>query len=207
MGKIIDCKTLSQKIKDDVKERVDKLKEKGINPKLTVLTNPDDEPSKAYVRNKKRVCEEVGIEFEEIPFNRNIEYKKLLQVANANNPVVVQLPINKDVDTEVTWEVINDYYCCPERDVDGFFKDAFVKPATAKGVMKIFDYKNLNTYVNRRKVLKAMLTYNRYHWRDGDTLSVDSVETYTSTLLRFWDWGYKNIVDEETYLKIKGLIK
>lgn len=81
-------------------------------------------------------------------------------------------------------------------------------------VMFYFYFKNLNTYVNRRKVLKAMLTYNRYHWRDGDTLSVDSdtlsvdsVETYTSTLLRFWDWGYKNIVDEETYLKIKGLIK
>lgn len=139
MREIIDCKTLSQKIKDDVKERVDKLKEKGINPKLTVLTNPDDEPSKAYVRNKRKVCEEVRIRFEEIPFNRNIEYKKLLQVANANNPVVVQLPINKDVDTEVTWEVINDYYCCPERDVDGFFKDAFVKPATAKGIMKIFN--------------------------------------------------------------------
>lgn len=74
-------------------------------------------------------------------------------------------------------------------------------------VMFYFYFKNLNTYVNRRKVLKAMLTYNRYHWRDGDILSVDSVETYTSTLLRFWDWGYKNIVDEETYLKIKGLIK
>ena len=74
-------------------------------------------------------------------------------------------------------------------------------------VMFYFYFKNLNTYVNRRKVLKAMLTYNRYHWRDGDILSVDSVETYTSTLLRFWDWGYKNIVDEKTYLKIKGLIK
>lgn len=74
-------------------------------------------------------------------------------------------------------------------------------------VMFYFYFKNLNTYVNRRKVLKAMLTYNRYHWRDGDILSVDSVETYTSTLLRFWDWGYKNIVDEETCFKIKGLIK
>lgn len=142
MGKIIDCKTLSQKIKDDVKERVDKLKEKGINPKLTVLTNPDDEPSKAYVRNKKRVCEEVGIEFEEISFNKDTEYKELLQVANSNNPVVVQLPINKQIDNDVAWEVINDYYCRPERDVDGFGKDALVAPATAKGVMKIFDYIN-----------------------------------------------------------------
>lgn len=139
MGEIIDCKTLSQKIKDDVKERVNKLKEQGIMPKLTVLTNPDDEPSKAYVRNKRKVCEEVGIEFEEIPFNKGTEYNKLLQLANANNPVVVQLPINKDVDTGETWEVIYDYYCCSERDVDGFFKDSLVYPATAKGVIRIFD--------------------------------------------------------------------
>ena len=68
-------------------------------------------------------------------------------------------------------------------------------------------FKNLNTYVKRNKVLNAMLSYNRYHWKDGDVLGVDSVESYTSTLLRFWDWGYKNIVDEETYFKIKGLIK
>jgi len=139
MGKIIDCEALSQKIKDDAKERVNKLKEKGVYPKLTVLTNPDDEPSKAYVRNKRKVCEEVGIEFKEIPFNKDTEYNKLLQLANANNPVIVQLPINEQVDNDVTWEVINDYYCCPERDVDGFNKDALVEPATAKGVMKIFD--------------------------------------------------------------------
>lgn len=139
MGEIIDCKALSQKIKDGVKERVNKLKEQSITPKLTVLTNPDDEPSKAYVRNKRKVCEEVGIEFEEIPFNKDTEYNKLLQLANANNPVVVQLPIYKDIDTNETWEVINNYYCCPGRDVDGFGKDSLVSPATAKGVMKIFD--------------------------------------------------------------------
>ena len=144
MGEIIDCKTLSQKIKDDVKERVNKLKEQGIMPKLTVLTNPDDEPSKAYVRNKRKVCEEVGIEFEEIPFNKETEYSKLSKLANANNPVVVQLPINKDIDTDETWEVINNYYCCPERDVDGFGKDALVVPATAKGVMRIFDEIDFN---------------------------------------------------------------
>lgn len=74
-------------------------------------------------------------------------------------------------------------------------------------VMFFIYFKNLNTYVNRNKVLNAMLMYNRYHWRNGDILTVDSVESYTSTLLRFWDWGYKNIVDEETYFKIKGLIK
>lgn len=139
MGKIIDCRALSQKIKDDVKERVEKLKEKGINPELTVLTNPDDKPSKAYVRNKKKVCKEVGIKFEEIPFDENTEYNRLLQLADTDNPVIVQLPINKQIDNDVTWKVINDYYCCPERDVDGFNEDALVDPATAKGVMRIFD--------------------------------------------------------------------
>ena len=38
MGKIIDCKTLSQKIKDNVKERVDKLKEKLNELKLPLDT-------------------------------------------------------------------------------------------------------------------------------------------------------------------------
>ncbi len=149
MGKIIDCKALSQKIKDDVKERVNKLKKQGIHPKLTVLTNPDDEPSKAYVRNKRKVCEEVGIEFEEIPWDKNTVrepngLKALYDLTYANNPVVVQLPINKEIDTENTWALIDDYYCCPERDVDGFGKDALVKPATAKGVMRIFDEIDFN---------------------------------------------------------------
>ena len=76
MGKIIDCKTLSQKIKDDVKERVDKLKEKGINPKLTVLTNPDDEPSKAYVRNKKGFVKKLEL---------NLKKFHLIKIQNIKN--------------------------------------------------------------------------------------------------------------------------
>ena len=136
---IIDCKKIAKKIKNDVKENIEKLKEKGIYPKLTVLTNPADEPAKAYVRNKQKVCEAVGIEFEEIPFDKNTDYNVLEKVALAKNPVVVQLPINKDIDNEETWEFINKYFCIPARDVDGFCKDALVLPATAKGVMKIFD--------------------------------------------------------------------
>lgn len=138
MGKIIDCKTLSQKIKNDVRLRVYKLWCEGFEPKLTVLTNPDDEPSKAYVKNKRKVCIEAGIEFEEIPFNfSNLE--PLYNLISEGNPVVVQLPINKEIDNHIIWKLIDNYYCYPERDVDGFGKDSLVKPATAKGVMKIFD--------------------------------------------------------------------
>ena len=136
---IIDCKTVAQKTKNETKENINKLKEKGIHPKLPVLTNPTDEPAKAYVRNKRKVCEEVGIEFEEIPFDKNTDYSVLEKVALAKNPVVVQLPINKDIDNEETWKFINKYFCIPARDIDGFCKDALVLPATAKGVMKIFN--------------------------------------------------------------------
>lgn len=137
--KIIDCKELSKKIIEDVKKDVEELKTKGINPKLTVLTNPDDNPSKAYVKNKRKVCEETGIEFEEIPFNEETEFNKLYELASETNPVIVQLPINKALDNEVTWKVVNDYYCYPRRDVDGFSEGALVIPATANGVMRIFE--------------------------------------------------------------------
>ena len=37
MAQILDGKELSKKVKDGVKVKVDKLKEKGINPKLAVI--------------------------------------------------------------------------------------------------------------------------------------------------------------------------
>ena len=60
-NKIIDCAAIAQKIKDEVKQKA-----MGKGYSLTVLTNPYDEASKVYVRNKKRACEYCGIEFEEI---------------------------------------------------------------------------------------------------------------------------------------------
>ena len=61
MGEVIDCAAIAQKIKNEVKEKA-----AGKNYMLICLSNPLDEASKSYIRNKRKVCEEVGITFIEV---------------------------------------------------------------------------------------------------------------------------------------------
>ena len=63
--KILSGKEVSKKIKEDLKVEVDKLKEKGIIPKLAVIMVGENEASKVYVRNKSKACNQVGVDFEE----------------------------------------------------------------------------------------------------------------------------------------------
>lgn len=73
--------------------------------------------------------------------------------------------------------------------------------------------KNDNTYKNHGVIMEAIFRHNLDHLHDYDeygylaVLSYDSMESYWKTLFRFWDWGYKNIVDKGTFEKIEPYIK
>lgn len=135
MDKIIDCKSIANKIKADVKKRAE-----GNQYKLIVLTNPSDDASKAYVKNKKKACVECGIEFEEIPLYKDSNMDDLHRALMEENcPIIVQLPISDDLTDEAVEllnEMVNNQ---PLRDCDGFTPFSFVEPATPKGVMKILE--------------------------------------------------------------------
>ena len=134
MGKIIDCTVIAQKIKDEVKAKAE-----GKGYKLTVLTNPYDEASKVYVRNKKRACEYCGIEFEEMPMCQESDLHKLFEIlTDKQSPLIVQLPMSKDLTQKFKDELFVEYIN-PKRDADGFALGSLVKPATPKGVIRILD--------------------------------------------------------------------
>ena len=132
--KIIDCASIAQKIKNKVKQKA-----MGKGYSLTVLTNPHDEASKVYVRNKKRACEYCDIEFEEMPLNSKDAIDFMLC---GNDPFIIQLPMDEELD-ETTRELIEDgggvYISAATRDADGFAKNSLVKPATPKGIIRILD--------------------------------------------------------------------
>ena len=65
MYQIIDGKKVSQKVKDELKIKVEKLKESGIYPGLAVIIVGNDSASRVYVNNKKKACEYIGIRSEE----------------------------------------------------------------------------------------------------------------------------------------------
>ena len=85
MATIINGKELSKKIREQVKVEVEELKKKNIFPKLAVIMVGQDPASKVYVRNKSKVCEDVGIEYEEYLLSEETTMKELLSLIDKLN--------------------------------------------------------------------------------------------------------------------------
>ena len=121
MAKLIDGKLISSQIKDEVKEEIAKLKEKGIKVSLAVIQVGNDPASSVYVKNKKKACEYCGIEslsYELSESTTEDELLKLIRDLNADpacNGILVQLPLPKTINEEKILDEIS-----PLKDVDGF---------------------------------------------------------------------------------------
>ena len=119
---IIDGKKASALLREELKEKVNKLKSTyNAVPGLTVILVGEDPPSKIYVKNKEKSAIEVGINSEVIRYPDNIEEKVVLnkiKELNKNDEVsaiLVQLPLPKHIDKRKVIEAID-----PKKDVDGF---------------------------------------------------------------------------------------
>ena len=119
---IIDGKKASKLLREELKEKVSKLKSTyNAVPGLTVILVGEDTPSKIYVKNKEKSAIEVGINSEVIRYPDNVEEKTVLdkiKELNKNDEVsgiLVQLPLPKHIDKRKVIEAID-----PKKDVDGF---------------------------------------------------------------------------------------
>jgi methylenetetrahydrofolate dehydrogenase (NADP+)/methenyltetrahydrofolate cyclohydrolase len=56
-ARIIDGNAIAAQIKNEVKDEVERLKAKGVNPCLAAVLVGDITASKIYVRTKRRTCE------------------------------------------------------------------------------------------------------------------------------------------------------
>lgn len=125
MPQLIDGKRISAEIKDELRDKVSKLKEEGKTVCLAVIQVGADPASTIYVRNKKRACEYVGIEslaYELPEETTEGELVSLVEELNANekvNGILVQLPLPKHIDEDVIIRTIS-----PDKDVDGFHPES-----------------------------------------------------------------------------------
>ena len=163
MYKIIDGKELAKKIRNDLKIEVEKIKQEGINPKFAVILVGDDKASKIYVKNKTKACIELGIEFEEILLEENIQMQELLKIIESLNNredihgILLQSPIPSHLDINEAFRTIK-----PEKDVDGFNpvnvgklslnQDCFVS-CTPFGIIKMLENYNIEIEGKRAVVV------------------------------------------------------
>ena len=111
------------------------ITESGLKPKLTIIKNNNDPRSDAYVRNKIKDCEEVGIEVE-----LTTEFRE-----KYTNPTICQLPYDGLTDKEA----IKQANIPAELDVDGFNTLSDYKPCTPMGVINYLNHLNkLNPFTN-----------------------------------------------------------
>jgi methylenetetrahydrofolate dehydrogenase (NADP+) / methenyltetrahydrofolate cyclohydrolase len=121
MAQIIDGKLISQQIKDELKERVSKLKAIGKEITLAVIQVGKDTASSVYVNNKKKACAYVGINSLAYELEDTISEGDLLELIYDlnDNPVVngilVQLPLPSHIKEDKIIHAIS-----PQKDVDGF---------------------------------------------------------------------------------------
>src|SRR4030065_404925 len=120
-AKIISGTEVAAQIRGELKERVNKLKEKGITPALAVVLVGEDPASISYVTAKAKGAEEIGMHEETIRLPADTPEEKVLQTVDKLNKdpkfhgILVQLPLPKHISTD---KVIS--YISAEKDVDGF---------------------------------------------------------------------------------------
>ncbi len=146
---IMDGKALAKSIRENLKLEVEELKKQGKIPKLAVILVGNDKASQIYVRNKSKVCMELGIEYEEILLEETIKMQELLDIIDSLNNredikgILLQSPIPKHLDINEAFRRIK-----PEKDIDGFNpvsvgklclnQDTFVS-CTPFGILKLLE--------------------------------------------------------------------
>ena len=153
MINIMDGKTTSNKILEEESIKISKL---PFKPKLVVISVGDDQASKVYIRNKRRACDKVNIEFEEIHIdNEGLSSEDLFEklktiVIELNNDfsvdgVLIQKPIfglSKQHEQQLFLNIN------PNKDVDVFnieneaqiYKgNHILLPCTPQGILTLLD--------------------------------------------------------------------
>jgi 5,10-methylene-tetrahydrofolate dehydrogenase/methenyl tetrahydrofolate cyclohydrolase len=119
---IIDGKSLSQSIRENIKQQIAERVARGLNsPGLATILVGNNPASRTYVRNKHRACEDVGIrnishELPEETSQKDLEalIKKLNDDPEVTG-ILLQLPLPKHLDEESLLAAIK-----LTKDVDGF---------------------------------------------------------------------------------------
>jgi methylenetetrahydrofolate dehydrogenase (NADP+)/methenyltetrahydrofolate cyclohydrolase len=117
---IIDGAALARQIRDEMRGKIAALRERGIDPGLTVVLVGENPASVAYVRGKMRDAAEIGIRSETVRLPVETTQADLLHIVEELNEhpavhgMLVQMPLPPHMDEALVTSSI-----VPEKDVDG----------------------------------------------------------------------------------------
>jgi methylenetetrahydrofolate dehydrogenase (NADP+) / methenyltetrahydrofolate cyclohydrolase len=153
-AQLIDGKQIASRILEEVRQRVEALRYKGITPGLAAVLVGDDPASATYVASKSKACEKIGVYSRIIRKDVALSQAALVSIVqelnddNAIHGILVQSPVPKGIDELAVTLAIK-----PEKDVDGFHPynvgmmligKPTMLPCTPYGVIKLLEYSNID---------------------------------------------------------------
>ncbi len=155
-AQIIDGKAIAGAMRSELAVDVAEfIFNNSVTPCLAAVLVGENPASEVYVRNKRRACDEVGIDSQLHRLPSNVFQDDLLRIiAKLNRDdtvhgILVQLPLPPQIDTELVLKAVS-----PAKDVDGFHPEnvgylvqgrpRFV-PCTPAGVQQLLLRSNIET--------------------------------------------------------------
>lgn len=151
---LIDGKKIAQEYRQKLKTDIAKIT--GRKPGLAFILIGKDPASEAYVRMKKKGCQEVGIHSETLALPKNITEKSLLKEIDRLNQdqtidgILIQQPLPQHISINAIVAATD-----PEKDVDGFHpvnmgrlilgETGGFAPCTPLGVVKLLQKSGIET--------------------------------------------------------------
>jgi methylenetetrahydrofolate dehydrogenase (NADP+)/methenyltetrahydrofolate cyclohydrolase len=152
-AKILSAAPVVEQIKKDLALRCEALKTRGLTPSMCVVLVGNSQASLSYIRNKKRICEEVGAKFELLHLEDTISPEDFLEKIAALNTdesihgIIIQLPVSESLKNLNLPNLVN-----PEKDIDGFHglntqnlysgstDLSLLMPCTPKGIINLLKF-------------------------------------------------------------------
>ncbi len=119
-ARILDGKATAKAVRSELKERVSRLCEVGVTPRLEVVLVGEDPASQVYVRNKERAAKRIGMDGATSRVPADVTQQVLegrvkeLGADPKVHGILVQLPLPEGLDADRVVGCIP-----PEKDVDG----------------------------------------------------------------------------------------
>lgn len=174
-GRIIDGTAVATDVRSRVSKVVTRLKSHGIDPCLATVLVGENPASAAYVKNKQKAANEIGITTRDHKIPSTFKQNELLELINLLNHdvevhgILIQLPLPPHIDEFLVINMIN-----PKKDVDGLTPynsgmllkgKGILKPCTPSGIMELLDYYKIDVtgmdtvIVNRSDLVGKPLSF------------------------------------------------
>lgn len=171
MRKYIDGKKYSLELKNELKEKVEKLE---IKPTLVVISVGDNEASKVYVGQKEKAAKYIGMNYKHVHYDDIEEEELEKEIIKLNKKkdvdgIIVQLPLPKKFNEQRIVNLIDE-----DKDVDGLTfinagkllnKEDCLTSCTPEGIMYLLkkekiDLEGKNCVVLGRSILVGKPIFN-----------------------------------------------